>query len=98
MLRSGRDTFNSTIAVTLPQRAASICSPTPSAWWSPPSPRAFLQLLQAPHLCGRMHEKFNNFFFLEMDGGLQMHSPSFLNDDLLKVDKIGREQSLDKYI
>lgn len=33
-----------------------------------------------------------------MDGGLQMHSPSFPNDDLLKADKIGWEQSLEKYI
>lgn len=46
-------------AFALPQRAASICSPTPSAWWSPPSPRAFLQLLPAPRLCSRTHEKFN---------------------------------------
>lgn len=35
--------------------------------------------------------------FLGMDGGFQMYSPSFLNDDLLKVDKIGWEQSLEKY-
>lgn len=74
---------------------------------APPLPQRGGHLLHQGHFCSYYEllvsvagcmKNSTKKWFLEMDGGLQMHSPSFLNDDLLKVDKIGWEQSLEKYI
>lgn len=75
--------------------------------YAPPLSQRDGYLLHQGHFCSyhqllvsavRCIKNATKWRFREMDGAVQTHSPSFLNVDLLKVDKIGREQSLKKNI
>lgn len=75
--------------------------------YAPPLSQRGGHLLHQGHFCSyhqllvsavRCIKNSTKWCFQETDGPVQTHSPSFLNDDLLKVDKIGREQSLEKVL